>query len=397
MSEPPTQVETLTASEIEADDRERLDKMLNVVEIDVSPDAFQDPQRQAKLEVELEQFAKKVGPLLGIAGSSRHGKTVLAIMWNAYRKNRSVRLDYLHQRTARDRVFLRPVWGDSSQGNRTRAEALPHFGIMDLSGENLDALVHEEFADYSDLDAEYSPETQLYIEKVLWRMAQKIQGLILTICFPLLWYPSNKEVLDEEHIPLGLRNAAPDVPMRINQEMMQRVLHVVYLARARLRGAPTQPPRNEDELLHVESDWPRIDIPVFVALTKADLFPRLVSPLDAPDRNWASPAKLLRSHMPELYADLHRLTRDFTVQYVHTLDAIEIKGSGPGVRYDAVEMEVKRSDAKLVGGEALDEFFGRFPWERSWLPARWFLPRPSDSAWGDKRKPETTNREPGRR
>jgi hypothetical protein len=342
--------------------------------VDVSPQQLATVEGRRAVWNAIKLYEQKVGPLLGIAGSARHGKTELAIRWDLARRRISGNINYLRDKTNPNQVILRPILNEHLHA--TDAEtALKMFGILDLSGERLDQMVDARQASTRSPEAEYDSVTLAYIEHFLWPFGQRIQGLILAICFPILWHAVNTDRLSSAHAPTEEPAIHPIEYSRITESMLRRILHAVYQARATLGGIPIEMPRSDLAMLQRSRSWPKLDIPIFVALTKADLLDGLQSPIPGKeDRVWRHPAKLLRDHMPDLYQDLHQIARDFTVQYVHTFEH-KVAHRTPSAP-DPFQEQVDYVDHRwMVGHQVLDEFFARHPWQRWGLRSTRWLPK----------------------
>jgi hypothetical protein len=318
----------------------------------------------------LKQFQRQWGPVLVLLGGARHGKSVLLRRWNE-----------THQRA-----------GFAATDTKTVDQFIIDvvscptgtIGLVDLAGDKLQALAPAS----PETAMEFHPDHQVYLEHLLYEAFRCADGLLLTIGFPILWEALNPTLRDA-HLRADGKHGGELTDKEAHAAVLDAMAQMEFSLRCLLRLAVhARDPRfagrpfpSAKELFMDDGLRPRLDIPVFLALTKADLYhvegcpavapdprsvhdKRKVAPPAVPDPDMTQPARTLAEQMPDLAADVAKLVRQFTVQYVQTVDGTDDP--------NPVQYLSKRAEGRFTakGFSALDQFFGAHPWTMRGL--RWF-------------------------
>ncbi len=360
----------------------------------------------------LEHRRRRRGKVVGIAGQPRHGKTTLA--------------DRLRERAAErpgvDLRYSKTVRGDVNvyyiPGRRA------HPALIDLAGEDYTAL------------GNYDQALPKVMEKFLWPVLQRLDGLILLLALPIVWAGWNDEGEDRRS---ASRQEKSEMEAMVGRMLNAHRMLIKYaivarnlgrLGRKGLKlGDSTPPTRNQvdDACRHahagdvgVNSTPPTrnqvddafrrsrpYDRPVSLVFSKADLYvgprrsclhspslpglehlvPEGVHPLES------DPLLVAAGHFPEFQSFLERHVRHFKWSFCQ---ALQDKSPNPDPN-EAGDQAAGISS--LLGGEGVMDFVTSHPWRVPGLSTARYIRLDRAlrrDAWGAALSGSTPGRSPKR-
>ncbi len=343
------------------------------------------------IETLLRHRRRRLGRVVGIAGLPRHGKTTLA---DRLRERAAERpgADLRYNKTERGDVNVYYI-----PGRRT------HPALVDMAGE-----------DYRRL-GDYDQDLPELMEKFLWPVLQRIDGLVLLLALPIVWAGWNDDRRAERQTPSAAERAEMDAAVRRMLNAHRMLLKYAVVARELRRGKrrmrrlglsrAAAPSRDRVDDAFKRSR--KFDRPVSLALSKADLYvgsrrpclhspnlPRMAHLEPKGVRPEASdPLLVAAAHFPEFQEFLERHVRHFKWSFCQALrdrspypDPLEARDRGGEV-------------SSLIGGEGVLDFVTRHPW-RVPGPSTAFAVRLDrrlrPDAWNEAHRAARARRTPGR-
>ena len=312
-------------------------------------DADSHEQTQGVIEELLEHQASRRGKVIGLAGLPRHGKTKFAERLREHAAQRPG-ADPRYNKTHTGEVNIYYIPGRDQ-----------HHALVDLAGEDFQML------------GQYERALPGLVQRFLWPVLQRLDGLILMVAFPTLWAGWNDADSAERRRPAETeRQQMRDVfesMLHAHQTLLKYAVVAQDLARLKRHDpkleldAGAAPSRNAvDDAFRSAR---RLKAPVGVAFSKADLYrvgaraglhppgPGRAAPVD-PDA--ADPLMLGRRHLPELFVMLEERVRHFRFDFVQAFE-------DPSDHPDPAEAHA--SDMRIdtmVGAESMLEFVTSHPW-----------------------------------
>lgn len=312
---------------------------------------------------ELRQHRKnRWGRLIALAGYPRHGKSKLA-EWLAADARTRPGAPWHYRKTASKQVEIYTV--PEADGDQI---------LLDIAG--------EDFKDAGD----YTSQLPLLIENFLWPIFPELEGLILVISLPILWRAWNQRATSPGASPPAPSSAqVADYQRTLAQTIdahrlilkYTKVAHDLERVKAKkpgIRLSREQAPSRDDVDVLFKAAQP-LNIPVFVAFSKADLYRTVGHPhgLNAPpfpsdprrlgvlagkpsppiDPTASDPLALGWAHLPTLFEFLSEHVRHFKFDFVQVLkdpkdepDPEEAYGGEP--IYDSKELLGARSAMEFL-------------------------------------------------
>ncbi len=263
--------------------------------------------------------------------------------------------------------------------------------LFDIAGEDFEILANEAKFKITRSDA--------YLSDFLWPGLREVDGLLILVDFPAAWYdwnvvraqaqnngssPTSQElsrlaegVMREKSLTpaTALRTLAQDAEATesLIQEAVKRLIQMTTLSRNWGQLQKDQPDHFKDQngcpsfedIENTAHAAPNLDIPVFVALSKADVFtckywPDGMFPPDEDglggqtvDPDFVSPRRLVQERLPDLYLLLRKKVRHFAFGYTQSFD-----GEGKVIS----DSDDKKQLSSFLGHEPILSFLDSHPW-----------------------------------
>ena len=313
-----------------------------------------DPGVSDVVDELLRHRKKGRGRIVGIAGLPRHGKTTLA---DRLRERAAERpgADLRYNKTERGDVNVYYIPGRRS-----------HHALIDMAGEDYQVL------------GNYDRELPELLESFLWPVLQRVDGLALLMALPIVWSGWNDDDRQERLIPSSGDRAEMEAARRRMVDSHRMLLKYAVVARNLRRLSRKLPelkldrkrPPTRDQVDDAFQRAPRLDRPVSLVLSKADLYvgrnreclhtpnlPRLDHRQPLGLRPGASdPLLVAAGHFPDFLEFLRNHVRHFKWSFCQ---ALEDRSEYPS----PLEAEVVDADiSTVVGGEGVLDFLTSHPW-----------------------------------
>lgn len=312
-------------------------------------DAAAEGRTRQVIDELLEHRRSGSGRVIGLAGLPRHGKTKFA-------------------ERLREHAALRPgasALYDKTPGGQVSVYYIPgrrqHHALIDLAGEDFQRL------------GDYDRAVPTVMERFLWPVLQRLDGLVLMVAFPAVWAGWNAPDGRERRRPgdaeqQQMRDAYVAM-LNAHLALLKYTLVAQDLPRLRklhprlaLEDASAPARETIDDAF---DDARPLKIPVCVAFSKADLYcvgerPGLYppGPMRHPpiDPTEADPLLVGMRHLPQLHALLERKARHFHYDFVQAFE-------DPSDRPDPAESTATHMPIDtLAGAESILEFVTAHPW-----------------------------------
>lgn len=303
----------------------------------------------------LEHRRRRLGRIVGIAGLPRHGKTKFA---DRLRERAAERpgADLRYDKTERGQVNIYYIPG--------RRE---HHVLIDVAGEDFQAL------------GDYDRELPGLVRNFLWPVLQRLDGLLLMAALPIVWSGWNHAAEDARRQPDDTAGEEMRTATRRMVDAHRMLLKYALVARdlRSLRrklphiGLDEQNAPTRNQVDDAFQSAAALDIPVFVAFSKADLFAPgsarrgLYTP-DVPGFTGHEPPPLHPErtdplvlgalHFPDLFEFLMERVRFFRFDFVQALE-----DTSP-VPDPNIAMRADSTIETLVGAESVLDFLTAHPW-----------------------------------
>ena len=312
------------------------------------------PRTNEVVEELLEHRKRNRGRVLGIAGLPRHGKTTLA---DRLRERAAERpgADLQYNKTERGDVNVYYIPGRRD-----------HHALIDMAGEDYQVL------------GNYERELPELMEAFLWPVLQRLDGLVLLIALPIVWWGWNDDDQEGRRVAPKLeRDQMADATERMldAHRMLLKYAVVAKDIRRLMRRRPDlglsrekAPSRNQvDDAFQQASKYA---CPVALVLSKADLYvgrsraalhtpnlPRLQHRAPLGIRPGASDPLLVGAgHFPDFMDFLTAHVRYFKWSFCQ---ALEDRSEYP----DPLEAQAEGADvSSLIGGDGVLDFLTAHPW-----------------------------------
>ncbi len=242
--------------------------------------------------------------------------------------------------------------------------------------------------DFSDLATKEEFQTNFsFLKNFLWRALRVVDGIVLLIDFPMIWYDYNQRVACEANkrpIPQDLENrdrwTLADEALRQEgrlHDAFQRLIQMALLSRdwARLAKKNSRDFGGDGDLPSYQEIKDkahyarRLDIPIFMALAKADAYRSIDWPggmippcaggeqairVD-PTQVW--PRSVVRARMSDFYQFLGRRVRNYAFGFVQSFDARGL------VKTEEIDVMIERESIdSLLGASDVMSFLDGHPW-----------------------------------